>query len=54
VLGAMGARVVETELALGQVHERLREPDRELREAVRRSVEALVETSTRLPVRAAA
>jgi chromate reductase len=54
VLGAMGARVVETGLALGQVHERLREPDGELREAVRRSVEALVETSTRLPVRAAA
>jgi len=46
VLGLMGARVVETELALGKAHERLGEPDEQLRNQLRTVVEALVDEAS--------
>jgi chromate reductase, NAD(P)H dehydrogenase (quinone) len=42
VLGLMGARVVGAELSVGKAHERLAEPDFELRAQLRDVVEALV------------
>lgn len=43
VLGLMGARVVDAELSLGKAHERLAEPDDELRSVLRRVVDVLVD-----------
>ena len=43
VLGLMGSRVVETELALGKAHERLAEPDAELVGQLRAVIDLLVD-----------
>ncbi len=48
VLGLMGARVVSAELSLGNVHERLAEPDGDLLAQLRATVDLLVsEAATR-------
>ena len=41
VLGLMGARVVDNELALAKAHERLADPDEEIHEALRDTFELL-------------
>jgi chromate reductase len=43
VLGLMGARVVETELSLGKAPDRLAEPDEDLLEQVRATIDLLVD-----------
>jgi chromate reductase len=43
VLGLMGSRVVAAELSVGKAHERLAQPDAELREQVRAVIDGLVD-----------